>query len=62
MSLKKLTGLAIVASILAAIVGFNAYAKTNIYAAIMALQEDLHYSEEEAINVVDEVIKEAKSV
>ena len=29
-------------------------------AAIMALQEDLDYSEEEAVNVVDEVIKESR--
>jgi hypothetical protein len=31
-------------------------------AAIMALQEDLGYSEEEAVNVVDEVIKESRRI
>ncbi len=31
-------------------------------AAIMALQEDLCYSEEEAVSVVDEIIKEAKEI
>ncbi|MBP5633963.1 InlB B-repeat-containing protein, partial [Candidatus Saccharibacteria bacterium] len=40
MSLKKLTGLAIVASILAVIVGFNAYAKTNIFSVENAIISD----------------------
>ena len=40
MSLKKLTGLAIVASLLAAIVGFNAYAKTNIFSVENAIISD----------------------
>ena len=31
-------------------------------ATIMALQEDLYYSEEEAVNIVDEVIKESKGI
>ncbi|MBP5634282.1 InlB B-repeat-containing protein, partial [Candidatus Saccharibacteria bacterium] len=37
MSLKKLTGLAIVASVLAVIVGFSAYAKTNIFSVESAI-------------------------
>ena len=31
-------------------------------AAIMALQEDLSYSEEEAVNLADEIIKEGKNI
>ena len=31
-------------------------------AVIMALQEDLNYSEEEAVNICDEIIKEAKFI
>lgn len=40
----------------------DGYNLSTLNAAIMALQEDLGYSESEAISVADEVIKAARGI
>ena len=40
----------------------DGYDLSNRNAVIMALQEDLYYSEEEAVNIANEIIKETSDL